>query len=338
MHRRQEHQVAGAPGVELAVGEDAGHAELRHLGDVRPAEELPLVGQQRIDPGVVRAVADRVVVEERHRLVKVVQDLGVPGEMGVEDVAGQRKGHSHGIAVVVVRDVVAPVGEARPAGGRVGEMPAVDVHHAVAAIDLDHRRDQGDQVVADLPHVGALVDRQAVGELHERGRRAGLRRVNGAGDVVDRDARRGEPGGAGVVEADRARVGELGEARPVFLRLREVLLRGNRHGDPLAPLLAGADGEDAHPRRGLRQQAEVAMDVGAVGEDSGRPGDVAEDGLRRRHALRRRQIVGERRVEVGGGGVLADARRGVGVDRLREVGLEAAWHAGRGRLLCGARG
>ena len=174
VHRRQEHEVAGAPGVELAVGEDAGHSHLRHLGDVRPAEELPLVGQQRVDPGVVGAGAHRIVIEEGDRFVQVVEDLRVPAEVGVEDVAGERERHPHGVAIVVVRDVATPVGEARPGRIGVGEVPAIDVHHAVAAVDLDHRRDQRDQVVADLADVRALVDRQPVGELHERRGRAGL--------------------------------------------------------------------------------------------------------------------------------------------------------------------
>ena len=50
VHRGKKHQVAGAPGIEVAVGEDAGHAELGHLLHVVPAEHLPLVGEDGIDP------------------------------------------------------------------------------------------------------------------------------------------------------------------------------------------------------------------------------------------------------------------------------------------------
>jgi hypothetical protein len=99
----------------------------------------------------------------------------------------------------------------------VGEVPAVDVDHAVAAVDLDHRCDERDQVGADLLHVRALVDRQAIGELHQGRGRAGLGRVDGTGDVVDRHRGRHDRGGAGVVEADRARIGELAEAGAVLL-------------------------------------------------------------------------------------------------------------------------
>ena len=66
------------------------------------------------------------------------------------------------------------------------EVPLVDVDHLVAAVDLDDRRDQRDQVVADRLDVFVVVDGQAVGELHQRGRRAGFGRVDRAGDVVDR--------------------------------------------------------------------------------------------------------------------------------------------------------
>ncbi len=70
VHRRHEHQIARTPGIELAMREHAGHAELGQLLRVVPAELLPFVGQDRIDPGVVRAVADRVVIQERHRFVQ----------------------------------------------------------------------------------------------------------------------------------------------------------------------------------------------------------------------------------------------------------------------------
>ena len=64
-------------------------------------------------------------------------------------------------------------------------MPFVDVDHAVAAIDFDDRSDQRNHAVANLADVRAFVDGQSVGEFHQRGGRAGFRRVNGAGDVVN---------------------------------------------------------------------------------------------------------------------------------------------------------
>ncbi len=322
MHRRHEHQVARAPGVEVAVGEDARHPELGHLGDVHPAEELPLVGEQGVDPGVVGAVAHGVVIEERHRLVEVVQHLGVPAEIGVEHLPGEGEGQPHGVAVVVVRHVVPPVDQAGRHGLGMGEVPAIDVHHAVAAVDLDDRGDQGDHVVADRADVRALVDRQPVGELHEGGGRAGLGGVDGPRDVVDGHARGDQRVGALVVELEEPGVRELGEPGVVRLLLLEVLLRADRHRDPLATLLALADRDHPHPGGGRREHPEVAVHVRRIGEDPRRSGDVSQDRAGGGHGLRRRQVVRERRVELRRRGVFADPRRGVGVDGLLEVGRE----------------
>jgi hypothetical protein len=55
------------------------------------------------------------------------------------------------------------------------EVPLVDVDHLVAAVDLDHRRDQRDQVVANRLDVLMVVDGQPVRQFHQRSRRAGFR-------------------------------------------------------------------------------------------------------------------------------------------------------------------
>jgi hypothetical protein len=48
----------------------------------------------------------------------------------------------------------------------VGEVPLVEIDHAIAAIDFDNRRNQGDHVVANGFDVGTLVDGQPVGQFH----------------------------------------------------------------------------------------------------------------------------------------------------------------------------
>ena len=184
--RGHEHQVARRPGVERAAGEHARHAHARHLVDVVPADHVPFVGEDRIEPRVVRAVADGVVVEERARLVQVVQHLRLPVQVGVQHVLRQLERQAHRVAVVVVPDVVARVDRARGRVVRVLLAPLVDVDDAVAAVGFDDRRDERDDVLADVADVRAVVDGQAVGQLHQRRRRAGFGRVNRAGDVVDR--------------------------------------------------------------------------------------------------------------------------------------------------------
>ena len=66
MHRRQEHQISRAPGIEVAVRKDPRHTEALHLRDVVPAQLLPLIHQRGIDPRVVGPIAHGVVVEIRH--------------------------------------------------------------------------------------------------------------------------------------------------------------------------------------------------------------------------------------------------------------------------------
>ena len=78
-------------------------------------------------------------------------------------------------------------------------MPFVDIHHAVAPVDFDDRRDQRDHSIADFLDVRAFVHRQTIGKLHQRRGRASFRRMNRSGDVIDRDGLRDDFVGFGVV-------------------------------------------------------------------------------------------------------------------------------------------
>ena len=100
--------VVRRPAVVEAVRPDAGHAALRHLLDLVIGERLPLVDDDRIEPRVVRTGAGRGV-EERHRLVQVVKHRRMIVEKRRHLVARQRQRHAQAVAVVVVRDVLAPV-------------------------------------------------------------------------------------------------------------------------------------------------------------------------------------------------------------------------------------
>ena len=70
--------------------------------------------------------------------------------------------------------------------------------------------------------VRALVDGEPVRELHQRRRRARSPASESSGDVVDGHRRVDELVRLRVVHADRARVGELREPRPVLFELREI--------------------------------------------------------------------------------------------------------------------
>ena len=116
-----------------------------------------------------------------------------------------------------MRDVVAPVEKVRVGFVGMRSMPAVDIDHAIAAIDFDDGRDESDDVRADVLDVGRVIDGETVGELHQRRGRAGLRGVDGAGDVVDGRGLSDERRGFGIVHVEGARIGELREARIVLL-------------------------------------------------------------------------------------------------------------------------
>ena len=103
----------------------------------------------------------------------------------VENILRELEGHPHRVTVVVVANVVPPVHEIRIRLPRMLHVPVEHVDHAVASVDFDDRRDERDEMIADVPYIRTLIDGQPIGELHERRRRARFRRVDRARDVID---------------------------------------------------------------------------------------------------------------------------------------------------------
>ena len=221
VRRRQEHQITGRPGVEVTVSKDSRHAKARHLLHVVPADHLPLVGEERIEPRVIRAVANGVVVEVRNRFMQVVEHLRLPTEIGVEDVLRQLERERHRIAIVVVADVVSPVEQRGIGVSRVRHVPPKHVYLAITAVDFHDGSDERDEVVADVSDVRALIDGEAVRQLHQRRRRPRFRRVDRARDVVDRRRLVREPGRFRIVHVDASRISELRKVCLVLLEIRE---------------------------------------------------------------------------------------------------------------------
>src|SRR5215813_15462682 len=129
-------------------------------------------------------------------------------------------------------------------------MPFVDVHHAVAPVNLDDWSDERDQVVANLFDVWTFVNGQPVSQLHQRRRRTGFGRMDSAGDVIDRNRIGDDLFGFVVIQVDYARVGELRQPVAVLRYLRNVGFGADRHGDHLAPLFGLADRIDFDARAG----------------------------------------------------------------------------------------
>ena len=293
VRRRHEHEIAGRPRIEVSVREDAGHPEPRHLLHVVPADHLPLVGEKRIEPGVVGPIADRIVVEIRNRLVQIVQHLRLPVEIHVENVFGQLERERHRVAVVVVRDVVPPVKKWRSGLTRMRHSPAEEVDLPVAPIHLDDGCDERDEMIPDVPDVRAFIHSQAVRQLHQRRRRSRLRRVDGARDVVDGRRLRDEPRRLRIVHVDRARISKFRKIRFVPVEIREQRLRRHGDRDHFAPLFARADRIHPHARARLGEHAHVGVDLFRVGEIVARTGNIAQHRLGSWHRGRRGQIVDE---------------------------------------------
>ena len=201
-------------------------------------------------------------------------------------------------------------------------MPFVDVYHAIAPIDLHHRRDQRDDVRADELHVGSVVDRQPVSEFHQRGGRAGFGRMDRAGDVVNRERLADQRLRFGVIQPQCSRIGKLCQACAVLLGLSEQSLIGDCDGDHLAPLLAMADREDLHPRTGRGEQSKVPIHVFRIGQNVRRAGHIAQNFRGSWHGIGRRKVIGKRRIQVRRGGVLSDELRVGFVNGLLGVALE----------------
>ena len=232
-----------------------------------------------------------------------------------------------------MRDVVAPVHQPRPVLAWIGLVPLVDVHHAVAAVDFNHRRDQHDHVRTDVLDIRRVINRQSVCQLHQRRRRARLRRVNRSRNVVHRIRRVDQRLRLRVVHPQRARIGKLRQPLVVFLlRLQQALI-GNGRGDHLAAFFRVADGDNLHARRARGQHAEVLVHVLCIRQHVRCAGYIAQHLHRCRHRLRGGQIVHQRRREVRPGGVLLDLRCVGLIDRL----LRIAGHRGVQRRQPGGR-
>ena len=215
-------EVAGRPAVHEGMRVDAGHAPLGHLRQLEVREEGQLGEENRIEVRILRRRA-AVGVEQRLRLVQVVHDRRVRGEVPVGDGA-----HRHlrqvDVAVVVVEDVLAPIRHARHAtaaatsatawrrrvaGGLAAgglrcapprpPAPGVEqaqltiavepVDVAVASVGIGHRCDRDEDVVADLLDERRRLGREPVGQLHQHFGRPGLAAVEPAHQVVLRPGR-----------------------------------------------------------------------------------------------------------------------------------------------------
>ena len=123
---------------------------------------------------IVGTITDGVVVEIGNGFMQVVQHLSFPIDVGLQHVLRQLQRQTHRIPIVVMRHIMAPINEVWIILVRMGQMPFVKVHHAIATIDFNHRRDERDHVVANRFDVGTVVDGETISQFHQRRGRAGF--------------------------------------------------------------------------------------------------------------------------------------------------------------------
>jgi len=309
---RDEEQVVRRPAVVEAARPDAGDAALGHLADLVLGEHPPLVGDHRVEVHVVGPGPGRDV-EVGDRLVEVVQHGRLPVEEGPQHVLGQREADPETVAVVVVRDVLAPPRQRQGLPRLLLEVEIVD--HPLAPVHLEHRRQGDDHLVADVADERRLLDGQAVGQLHQHLGAAGLRGVEVASRPVDGLAGRDELPRLRLGE--RPGIGEVVEDLPVALEAGDGRLVGDEDHDHVAAFLALADAQQLHARRRLLERLHVAEDVLVVRQLVRCTRDPAEELQRRRHRCRRRQVIDQLGDDPRVLGVLLDLRGVLGVDLLR---------------------
>ena len=320
---RDRAEVTWRPAVHERVRVDARHAPLGHLRQLEVREPRELGEEDGIEIGVLRCGA-AVGVEQRERLVQVVHDRRMRGEVPVGDGA-------HGflrqvdVAVVVVVDVLAPVrhGRAATSAASTSATPALawsrlgaacwrartaagggllflrsiePVDVTVAAVGIGLRRHRHDDVLADLLDERRGFGGQAVHQFHQHLGWPGLAAVQAAHEVIVRLRRRDELGDLRLGQP--ARVGNLRQVVAVLLQALDVLVRRDPDDDQLAVLVGLADRFDPDAWRGGGERAVVLQRIGVVGELAGRADVITEHVLGRRHARHLWQVIDERADEV----------------------------------------
>ena len=284
-----------------------------------PSDHLPLIGQNRIEPGVIRLVTDRVVVQIRHGLVQIMKDLSFPIDESPEYVLGEFQCHGHRVAIVVMRHVFAPINEVRPVLSGMREMPVVNVDLPVAAIDFDDGSDKRDQSIANRLDPGTLIYSQTVSEFHQSRGSARLGSVDGSGDVVNGNGCGDKTLGFSVVHLDQPRIREPRKAASILLEIGDEFLRRYGNGDHFTAFFRRTDRDHLHAARGPFEHPHVAVNVGGVRQLVRSACNVAEHSLWRRYGGRGGKVVRPRRIEKRFRRIFPDLFRVLFVDCLLRV-------------------
>ncbi|SPE36200.1 hypothetical protein SBA6_520026 [Candidatus Sulfopaludibacter sp. SbA6] len=236
--------------------------------------------------------------------MQIVHDGRVPFQVELQPVAHGDLGVID-VAIVVVVDVLAPVGGAGNAVLLVllaDLVVVVPIDVAVAAIRLGGIVEHDDDVAADLVVERGVLDGEPVGQFHEHFGRAGFGAVQAAGEHVD-GLGLGDDA-AGVREVEAARIGEFGEVAFIGVEVADVVFVGDGHYEALAAFVGGAGGEYFDAFRGCGKGPVVAAQIGYAGEFLGSADVVANDVPGAGNAGDPGKVIDERAHELGPGGPL----------------------------------
>ncbi len=82
-------------------------------------------------------------------------------------ISRQCQRHPQPIAIVVMRDIMAPVHQRRHALTRIRHPIVVGINHTVAAINFERGSDQDDYVFTDGLDKRSFFNRQAISKFHQ---------------------------------------------------------------------------------------------------------------------------------------------------------------------------
>ncbi len=310
------------PALAEPPGPDARHAQGSHGADLGEGHLEELVDEDRIEVVIVRA---RAVpgMEERDTLVEVVDDGRVEAEEHPGHGPRQLEGLPVCVAVVVMENVMTPVGRGDRRQAVEIRLPlevAVEpIHHLVSAVRLGFRVDEDDDARPDPLDHRLVGYRQAVGELHDHLGAPGLGRMEAGVEVVDRAGRGDER--FCRVRRGLPRVGEGCGRCLELIEAADPFLVGDDHEEDIPPLLAPADRLNADARGGFGELAEIAVDLGGVRELAGGPDDMAEVLCRRGHGVGSGHVGDPGVAEARLGRELGDRLDGAFFGLIRGVGI-----------------
>ena len=315
--RRHEAEIAGRPHIDKGVGPHAGHSVLDHLLHFEVREPGKLAVKDGIEGRILGSLAAKRV-QEGLRFMQLVHD----GRMPVQ-IPFQQRPHAHlrivDVAIIVVKNVLAPVGRAGRLillTGVVDLVLVIPVDVTVAAVGLGGRGDGDDHAVANFPDQRRVFGDQAVGQLHQHFGGAGFGAMQTAHQVIHRLGFRNDVARLGF--GDLAGIGELGQITTLGVEVADGFLRSDKDHDALPAFVGWPDIHHLNTRRFRFERMIIFDNIRVIGQFIGRADVIPEHVFGRRHGGRFRQMVDQRADEFGARGPILDGFGEFVVHLLRE--------------------